>query len=134
MTDVQHAELARILDLLDKGLYDEALQAVITLAQTAEGTTGALAFLLRGRALIGLGQPDRAERSFRTAYSIVRYAPRQEIAAQSVLGEAAERIGMRDEAQAAYQAVLDAENADPESKAAAKSGLERLSRERGPKS
>ena len=79
---------------------------------------GAQAFLLRGLALAGLGQPDRAERSFRTAYSIVRYAPATEILAQRILAEAAERIGRREEAIAAYQAVLAANPNDAGIKAA----------------
>ena len=124
--EAQQAELHRIRDLIDRGHYDDALQAVITLQQSVEGSTGALTFLLRGLALSGLGQPERAERSFRTAFSIVRYAPAGEIAAQRILGSAAERLGLRDEALTAYQAVLAAVPDDAE----ARSGLERLSRER----
>ncbi|MBL9007935.1 MAG: tetratricopeptide repeat protein [Myxococcales bacterium] len=106
MNDPIWAELSRIRDLIGQGQHDEALQTVIALQQTLEGVAGAQAFLLRGLALAGLGQPDRAERSFRTAYSIVRYAPPTETLAQRILGEAAERIGRKDEAIAAYQAVL----------------------------
>lgn len=129
MNDPRHvaSELARIRDLLEEGHYDDALQTVIGLQQMVEGTAGAQAFLLRGSALLGLGQPERAERSFRTAYSIVRYAPPSEIAAQRILAEAAERIGLRDEAILAYQAVLQAVPDD----SAAKTGIERLAKERG---
>lgn len=118
MNESSSAELSRIRDLIGLGQYDEALQTVIALQQTLEGVQGAQAFLLRGLALIGLGQPERAERSFRTAYSIVRYAPPSEIAAQRILAEAAERIGRRDEAIAAYQIVLAAQPAEATVKAA----------------
>lgn len=124
--DAQTAELARIRDLIDRGHYDDALQSVINLQQSVEGSTGAMTFLLRGLALAGLGQPDRAERSFRTAFSIVRYAPLEDLAAQRILGAAAERLALRDPALAAYQAVLQQSPDDSEAKA----GLERLSRER----
>ncbi|HNN91267.1 MAG TPA: tetratricopeptide repeat protein [Pseudomonadota bacterium] len=118
MNDPTWAELSRIRDLIGQGQHDEALQTVIALQQTLEGVAGAQAFLLRGLALAGLGQPDRAERSFRTAYSIVRYAPVTEILAQRILAEAAERIGRREEAIAAYQAVLAANPDDAGIKAA----------------
>lgn len=130
MNDAPHAELARIRDLIKKEQYDEALQSVIGVQQSVEGSAGALAFWLRGLALTGLSQPDRAERSFRTAYSIVRYAPASDADAQRILGEAAERIGLYSEATAAYQAVLQSLPNDE----AAKAGLERLSRDRTRKS
>ena len=88
MNDAPHAELARIRDLIKKEQYDEALQSVIGVQQSVEGSAGALAFWLRGLALTGLSQPDRAERSFRTAYSIVRYAPASDADAQRILGAA----------------------------------------------
>lgn len=124
MNDASHAELARIRDLIRKEMYDEALQSVIGIQQSVEGSAGALAFWLRGLALTGLSQPDRAERSFRTAYSIVRYAPTDDADAQRILGEAAERIGLQSEATAAYQAVLQLLPNDADAKA----GLERLAR------
>jgi tetratricopeptide (TPR) repeat protein len=126
MNDAQHAELVRIRQLLDRGEYDEALQSVISLQPPPGGSAGAMAFLLRGLALSGLHQPERAARSFRIAYSIVRYAPTGDVAAQRILAEAAERISLRAEALAAYRAVLQAVPDD----AKAKAGIERLSRER----
>jgi tetratricopeptide (TPR) repeat protein len=122
MNDAQQTELTRIRALIERGHYDDALQSVITLQQSVEGSTGALTFLLRGLALCGLAQPDRAERSFRMAYSIVRYAPDSEVTAQRILGAAAERLGLRDEAIAAYRAVLRGAPDDTE----ARSGLDRL--------
>jgi tetratricopeptide (TPR) repeat protein len=126
MNDANHAELARIRDQIERGQYDEALQSVISIQAIVEGTAGAQTFLLRGLALAGMAQPDRAERSFRTAYSIVRYAPTTDATAQRLLAEAAEHLGLRAEALAAYHHVLAAVPGDAKAKAA----VERLSGER----
>ena len=126
MNDAKNAELARIRDHIERAQYEEALQGVISIQATVEGTDGAQAFLLRGLALAGLAQPERAERSFRTAYSIVRYAPATDIAAQRLLAEAAEYLGLREEAVAAYQHCLAADPTDADIKAA----IDRLSTER----
>jgi hypothetical protein len=60
MNDAQTAELARIDDLIERGHYDDTRQSVINRQQSVEGSTAALTFLPRGRALGGPEQPDRA--------------------------------------------------------------------------
>lgn len=124
MSDASATELMRIKEMIKQGHFDDALQAVIAVQQGLEGIQGATAFLLRGMALAGMSQPERAERSYRTAYSIVRYAPESELVAQRILGEAAEYIGQKDEAIAAHRAVLAAVPDD----AVAQAGLARLTK------
>ena len=116
LSDTQQASLAQIQQQIDGGQAQEALAALDTLQHEVEGPGAAQVFYARGLAQEALGQGDDAQQSFMTAYSIVRFG--RDTAARRLLGKAAEKVGQKDEAVGAYEAILQAEPGDAEATAA----------------
>ena len=106
LSDPQQAQLSQIQQQIQGGQAQEALAALDTLQHQVEGPGAAAVFYARGLAQDALGQPGDAQQSYMTAYSIVRFG--RDAAARRLLGQAAEKVGQKDEAISAWEAVLQA--------------------------
>ena len=122
LSDEQQGQLKEIRELMAAQDWATAGARITEVEKSMQGPHGAQIFVSRGDVQAALGEQDKAGRSYRTAYSVLRYAPKDDAIVQLTLGRAAEKLGNAEEAKEAYQHVLDS---DPDNQDA-KDGLGRL--------